>query len=75
VRRRYFQVPVQYEAIGYITVVANNAQNAEDKVRGLMVSMDYEGCDANTDMMPLTPDLTINGEPAEVDDEEMAEPT
>ena len=33
----------------------------------LMVQMDYDGCEANTDMMPGTPDLTITGEPVKVE--------
>ena len=64
-----FQVAVTYEARGYITVRAKNANDAKAKVRGLFVGMDYEGCDANIDMMPLTPDLRIDGEPEIVEPE------
>ena len=65
-----FQVPVTYEASGYVTVKAKNAKDAKAKVHGLMVQMDYDGCDANTDMMPGTPDLRITGEPVVVEPED-----
>lgn len=66
-----FQIPVTYEASGYVTVRAQNAQDAKARVRALMVQMDYDGCEANTDMMPGTPELIITGVPVmvEPDDE------
>ena len=65
-----FQVPVTYEASGYVTVTAKNAKDARAKVHALMVQMDYDGCEANTDMMPGTPDLRITGEPVLVESED-----
>ena len=67
---KQFQVAVTYEAHGYVTVTANNAKAARGKVHALAVQMDYGGCDANTDMMPGTPDLTITGEPVVVEPED-----
>jgi hypothetical protein len=62
-----FQVSVTYEASGYVTVKAKNAKDAKSKVHALMIQMDYDGCEANTDMMPGTPDLRITGEPVVVE--------
>lgn len=67
---RNFQIPVTYEASGYVMVRAKTPKAAKEKVRSLMVGMDYEGCDANTDMMPFTPDLFITGEPQLVEEKE-----
>lgn len=64
-----FQVGVRYEADGYVTVCAKNAVEAKRIVRALAIQMDYEGCEANTDMMPLTPEVTITSEPVEVEDD------
>ena len=62
-----YQIPVTYEARGYITVVAKDAKEAKQKVRSLVVNMDYNQCEANLEMMPETPDLTIDGEPVLVE--------
>jgi hypothetical protein len=65
-----FQVGVRYEADGYVTVRAKSAKDAKRVVRALAVQMDYEGCEANTDMMPGTPDLSITSEPVMVEPED-----
>jgi hypothetical protein len=68
-----FQVGVIYEADGYVTVRAKNAEDAKRAVRALAVQMDYGGCEANTDMMPATPDLRIVSGPEEVEEDEDGE--
>jgi hypothetical protein len=66
-----FQVPVLYEASGYITVKAKDAREAKQKIRALVVNMDYNQCEANIEMMPETPDLTVTGEPVLVEPDEV----
>ncbi len=56
-----YQVPVTYESRGYITVTADNFEDAKSKIRSLPVRMDYDACEANVEMMPELPDLTITG--------------
>jgi hypothetical protein len=68
-KMRDFQVGVRYEADGYITVRAKSPKDAERIARGLFVQMDYDGCEANTDMMPYTPDVTITRAPVEVEED------
>lgn len=65
-----FQAGVRYEADGYVTVMAKNADDARKVVAHLQVQMDYEGCEADTDMMPLTPDVRITSGPVECSLEE-----
>ena len=65
-----FQVGVRYEADGYMTVRAKNAEDAKRIVRALAVRVDYDRCDGNFEMMPTTPDMTITVEPEMVEADE-----
>lgn len=68
-----YQVGVCYEADGYVTVRATSLADAKRVVRALAVQMDYDGCGANTDMMPGTPALRITKEPVVVEPEDSEE--
>jgi hypothetical protein len=65
-----YQVGVRYVADGYVTVGAKSVAEARRKVRSLGVQMDYGSCEANIDMMPLTPDVEITSEPVKVEPDE-----
>lgn len=67
-----FQIPVTYEANGYVTVRARNSVEAKRKLRvqSEMVRLDFDNCDINNDMLPDTPTLIVTGDPVMIEPEE-----
>lgn len=57
--KKRYQVAVKWEANGYVTVEADSAAQAEHIVRRASVLMDYDGAGLDVDMMPETPDCTV----------------
>ena len=68
--RATYQVPVTYEARGYVTVTARNSLDARRRVMANSVYMDYGSCEGDFSMMPESPDLTIIGVPVQVENED-----